>query len=156
MNPVSLVARNPVLQFDAVRCTEMQCVSVLLPQLYIFGGEKSCVAVWCSVLQRVAVCMCAASTNSVSWAARNLVMQCGAMCCSVVQCVVLSCTVLQCGAVCCSVVQCGAVCCGELQCVCVLFPRTLYLRWRRNPVLQHVAACCSELQCSVVWCSVLQ
>jgi len=37
------------------------------------------------------------------------VLQCGAVCCSVVQCVAVWCGVLQCGAACCSVVQCVAV-----------------------------------------------
>ena len=50
-----------------------------------------CVAVCCSVLQRVAVC------------------------CSVLQCVAVFCSMLQYGAVCCSVLQCFAVCCSVLQ-----------------------------------------
>jgi len=57
------------------------------------------------------------------------VMQCVAVCCSVLQCA------LQCVAVCCNVLQCVAVCCSVLQCV---------------------AVCCSVRQCVAVCCSVLQ
>ena len=68
-------------------------------------------------------------------------LQCVAVCCSVLQCVAESrkdfgpllsrparrlLSVLQCAAVCCSVLQCVAVCCSVLQCV---------------------AVCCSVLQC---------
>jgi len=47
------------------------------------------------------------------------VLQCVAVCCSVVQCVAVCCSVLQCVAVCCSVVQCGAAA-NVLQGVAVL------------------------------------
>ena len=43
-------------------------------------------------------------------------LQCVAVCCSVLQCVAVCCSVLQCSAVCCSVLQCVAVCCNVLQC----------------------------------------
>ena len=36
------------------------------------------------------------------------------------QCVAVCCSVLQCVAVCCSVLQCVAVCCSVLQCVAVI------------------------------------
>jgi len=67
------------------------------------------------------------------------VLQCVAVCCSVLQCadsvfvslafsvslvhqrVAVCCSVLQCVAVCCSVLQCVAVCCSELQCVAVCY-----------------------------------
>jgi len=51
------------------------------------------------------------------------VMQCAAVCCSVLQCVAVCCSVLQCVAVRCSVLQCVAVCCSALQCVAVI-PRS--------------------------------
>jgi len=44
-------------------------------------------------------------------------LQCVAVCCSVLKCVAVCCKVLQDVAVCCSVLQCVAVCCGVLQCV---------------------------------------
>ena len=53
--------------------------------------------------------------------------------------------VLQCVAVCCSVVQCVAMCCNVLQCVAV--------RCSVCIVLQHVAACCSVLQRVAACCS---
>ena len=51
-------------------------------------------------------------------------LQCVAVCCSVLQRVAVCCGVLQCAAVCCSVhdVSCGEVCCSVLQCVAVLLP----------------------------------
>ena len=99
------------------------------------------VAVWCSVLQCVAMC-CS-------------VLQCAAVCCSVLQCVIvycsaafgcffLACRTLQCVAVCCSMLQYVAVCCSMLQCVVA-----------RCSVLQCVAVCCSVLQCITVYYSVL-
>jgi len=36
-----------------------------------------------------------------------VMLQCVAVCCSVLQCVAVCCSVLQCVAVCCSVLQCG-------------------------------------------------
>ena len=79
-----------------------------------------CVAVCCSVLQRVAVCcsvlQCVAAFCNV--------LQCVAVCCSVLQCVTYEWViesrhmyVLQCVAVCCSVLQCAAICCSVLHCV---------------------------------------
>ena len=59
-------------------------------------------------------------------------LQCVAVCCSVLQCAAVCCSVLQCVAVCCSVLQCAAVCLSVLQCV---------------------AVCCSVLQCVAVCCS---
>jgi len=76
---------------------------------------------------------------------RSSVLQCAAVCCSMLQRVAggndkelrLSYGVAQvkCLAVCCSVLQCVAVCCGVLQCVAVYCG-----------VLQRVAVCCSVLQ----------
>jgi len=81
------------------------------------------------------------------------VLQCVAVCCSVLQCVAVCrhtepepssavcCSVLVgCVAVCCSVLQCVAVCCSVFhlrQCVAVCW----------SGVLQCVAVCCSVLQC---------
>jgi len=64
-----------------------------------------CVAVWCTVLQCGALC-CSVVHCVAVWCT---VLQCGAVCCSVVHCVAVWCTVVQCGAVCCSVVHCVAV-----------------------------------------------
>ena len=86
-------------------------------------------------------------------------LQCVAVCCSVVVwclllCVVSFCSELQCVPFekvrwkCCSVLQCGSVvlcvvsCCSELQCEAM---RTI--RERRGG---NVAVCCSELQCGSV------
>jgi len=81
--------------------------------------------VCCSVLQCVAVC--------------GSVMQCFTVCCNVLQSVAVCGSVLQCVTVCCSVLQRVAVCCSLLQyvvsCVCV-------------------TVCCSVLQCIVICCGV--
>ena len=42
-------------------------------------------------------------------------LQCVAVCCSVLQCAAVCCSVLQCAAVCYSTLQCTAVCCNVLQ-----------------------------------------
>jgi len=67
---------------------------------------QQCGAVWCSVVQCVAVCR--------SWCALGT----SAGCCSVLQCVAVCCSVLQCVAVCCSVLQCVAVCSSVLGLLC--------------------------------------
>ena len=81
------------------------------------------------------------------------------------QCVAVCCSVLQCVAVCCSVLQCVAVCCSAY----ISRPRTSAMVPHLRPesfqdeshhvccsVLQCVAVCCSVLQCVAVCCSVLQ
>ena len=70
-------------------------------------------------------------------------LQCVAVCCSVLRCDAVCCSVLQCAAVC---YKCGAVCqvkYSVLQCVAV--------SQMCRSVLQCTAVCCSMLQ---VWCSV--
>jgi len=104
---------------------------IRVPRLfYVYAMPYSyvCVAVCCSVLQRVAVC------------------------CSVLQCVAVCCSVLQRVAVCCSVpsrsfaVTYSYVCHGLFMCV----PCLIHMY-----VLQYVAVCCSVLQYVAVCCSVL-
>jgi len=87
-----------------------------------------CGAVWCSVLQCVAV------LHDISGQIR--VAGCAQCVAGVLQCVAVCCSALQCIAVCCSVLQCVA---GVLHCVAV---------WCR--VLQCVALYCSVLQCVAV------
>ena len=76
-------------------------------------------------------------------------LQCAAVCCSVLQRVAACCSVLQCVAVCCSVVRCSAVWCSALQRVC-------FAPIASGFVLQCVAVCYSVLQCVAVCCTVLQ
>jgi len=71
----------------------------------------------------------------------SLVVQCGAVRCSVLQCVAVRYSVLQCVTVCCSALQCVAVRYSVLQCVTVCCS-----------VLQCVAVCYSVLQCVTVCC----
>jgi len=122
-----------------------------------------CVAVCCSTTQyRVSVTDC-----SSSWGLE--VLQCIAVCCSVLQCADVFCSSLQCIAVCCSVLQCVAVCCSVLQCVPISFVggkshhSVVYCNVLQHCVaeccivLQCVAAlCCRVLHCVVVCCSVSQ
>ena len=82
----------PVLQRAATpsaesSCRVLECVGVCCNTFDRATQSQAqstnvCVAVCCSVLQRVAAC-CS-------------VMQCVAMCCSVLQCVAVRCSVLQC------------------------------------------------------------
>jgi len=70
----------------------------------------------------------------------------------VLQCVAVCCSMLQCVAVCCSVLQCVAVCCSVLQCVAIELLRgehinmiyeTYWLQQRYGIcVLQGVAVGC--------------
>ena len=62
---------------------------------------------------------------------------------------------LQCVAVCCSVLQCVAVRCSKLQCVVFVFVSMIELRGFGivcSSVLQGVAVCCSEMQEVAVRC----
>jgi len=92
-----------------------------------------CVAVWCSVLQRVAAC-CSVSTLRLKRVTLvNTVRESVAVCCCVLQCVAVCCsvstlrvkrgtlinTVHESVAVVCSVLQCVTVCYSALQCVAV-------------------------------------
>ena len=67
-------------------------------------------AACCSVLQCVAMYRCAHELGIPKTDINMCVLQCGAVCCSVVQRVAACCNVLQCVAVCCSVLQCAAMC----------------------------------------------
>jgi len=81
-------------------------------------------------------------------------LQCVAMCCSVLQCAAVCCSVLQCVAVCCSVLQCVAVRCSLLRALNTIF------QWHSRSVGRYidryVAVCCicSVLQFAAVCCSV--
>jgi len=95
------------------------------------------VAVWCSVLQRVAACCSVLQRVAVCCSVLQCYVTClhmrwmfvrsngpvmnfknmVAVCCSVLQCVAVRCCVLQCAAVCCSALLCVAVCCSVLRCV---------------------------------------
>jgi len=96
-------------------------------------------------------------------------LQCVAVCCSVLQCILslkadvqtyndvakifrcvaVCCSVLQRVAVCCSVLQCVAVCCSAC-CLSKLMFRVIITVPRFSGVLQRVVVCCSVLQCFAV------
>jgi len=131
------------------------CINIL--RVFSCGNHVSVLqygAVWCSVLQCVAVCYSVVPHVAVhifialvcSW--RNCVsdccvLQCAAVCCSVA----VFCSMWQCVAVCCSVLQCVAVCCSAY-----LHRFSLFL----EELCQCDTVCCSELRCAVVCSSVLQ
>ena len=71
------------------------------------------------------------------------------------QCVAVCCSVLQCVAVCCSVMQCVAPCCSALQYVAVRCRMLQFVAVRCN-ALQCAATCCNVLQCVAICCHVLQ
>ena len=77
-------------------------------------------------------------------------LQCVAVCGSVLQWVVVGCSGLQCVAVCCSVLQCVAVCCSILQ--SVLVPSQFAVDNDKNTLstLQHTATHCNSLQLTVL------
>jgi len=111
-----------------------------------------CVAVFCSVLQRVAVCRVAVCCRAAVFALASSEFT---VCCSVLQCVAVCCRVLQCVAVCHSVLPCVIECCSVLLCVAV---RYLPLCWR-NAALTLASSedtvCCRVLQCVIVCCGVV-
>ena len=82
------------------------------------------------------------------FAVRCSVLQCVAVCCSVLQpvrdalCLILNESCSQCVAVCCSVLQCVAVCCSVLQPV-----RDVLCLILNESCSQYVAVHCSVLQC---------
>jgi len=83
-------------------------------------GLLQSVAVCCSVLQYVAVCcstlLLSCNRSFFSFSETLFVQYCEvSQTDSVLQCVAVCCSVLQCVAVCCSVLQCVAVCCSVLQ-----------------------------------------
>jgi len=73
------------------------------------------------VLQCVAVCcsvlQCVATSEFIE--TRDACVLAMEYVAGVLQCVAVCCSVLQCVVVCCSALQCGAVCCSALQCVTV-------------------------------------
>jgi len=92
----------------------------------------------CCVLQHVLQCVAGCCTFFAGTARRSPrspsgVLQCVAVCCSVLQCVAVCCSVLQCVAL-----QCVAVCCSVLQCVEVCCS-----------VLQYGTVCSNVLQCVI-------
>jgi len=110
------------------------------------------------------------------------VLQCVAVCCSVLQCVADPCVYTyrrafgqratrgMANVACCSVLQCVAVCCSAMQIYVYKGteepkgrPMVLQMQQAEHPhtaeapvVLQYVAVCCSALQCVAVCCSTLQ
>ena len=126
---VAAVCCSGVLQFAAMFCSvSHRCI--LLGCFVSTADKKQCVAVCCSVLQRVAVC------------------------CSVLQYVAVC--VLQCAAVCSYVIQCG---CSVLRCVPPMRSTDTLRQHSRYKavccsVLQSIAGGCNVLQCIAVCCGV--
>jgi len=117
-----------VLHFPAAGSIQAVCLSL---------SQSMCVIVYCRVLPCAAMfcCVLQPASDPLSFPFSEHVLQCVAVCCSVMQLTPLrSCASLfprSC------VLQCVAVCCSVLQCV-------------------DVAVCCSVLMCVAVYCSVLQ
>jgi len=134
---------------------------------------SQCVAVCRSALHRVTffsgkrdeIALLAAQIAALSSACHGQVLQCVAVCCSVLQCVAAlwaagvlwhdpaCCSVLQRVAVCCSVWQRIAVCCKVFTSLCSAWAVS------QSSVLQCVAvrrSVLQMLQCVAVCCSVLQ
>jgi len=69
----------------------------------LFYSVLQCVAVCCSVLQRIAAALLCIRIYLTICSLSSLLIY--TVCCSVLQCVAVCCDVLQCVAVCCSVLQ---------------------------------------------------
>ena len=120
----------PVAMWHDLLMCDSTCLSLSQPKV-------QCVAVWCSVLQCVAVCSLICNSTDLSLSEPKV--QCVAVCCSLLQCVAVCCRVLQCVAVCCSVLQCVSVCtliCDSTD-LSLSEPKVQVLR----SVLQCVAVC---------------
>jgi len=92
------------------------------------------------VLQCVAVCFSVMKCDAV----HRSVLQCNAACCSVLQYVAVCCSVLQCIAACYSVLQCGAVYCSVLQCVavcCTSLPASKPSTWNEYTGWRSLIGC---------------
>ena len=130
-----------------MRCSILKCVVVLDQREWSHG------VFWYGVLQCVAVCC----SMLQSVAVRRSVLQYVAVCCSIYSmCMIPWRVSVRRVAICCSMLQCVAVCCSALHCVAVLVRRV----WSRGMyplrVLQCTTERCSALQCVAVCCSVLQ
>ena len=138
-------------------------------------------AVWCRVLQFVAVCcsmlLCIyirGCASIIAWYSPQT-LQCDAACCSVMQRVAVCTSVLHRVAVCCRMLQCVAGCGSMLQSVLVpqsdrIFVCYIYMHVYVWTYIIHewigfnghfrlpecVAVCCSVLRCAVQCCSVVQ
>ena len=138
-----------------------QCVIDMLWHVCLV--HQSCVAVFCYVLQFVAMfCNVLQCVADMIW---HLRLVCQFICCSVSVC----CSMLQCVAVYGGdnmastsgppvyVLQCFAVCCSVLQCVAdVIWHLCLFHQSVNFSVFLCATACCSVFQCVPVSCSVLQ
>ena len=116
-----------------------------------------CVAMRCSVLQRVVNFVSAPRANGI-WicvfvAVFCNVLQCVAVCCSALPCVAVGCSALQCVAVRCSVLQCVVLLQCEFVIQLIAFEGQFF---EVQCVAVYFAVCCSVLQCAAVCCSVVQ
>jgi len=105
----------------AVRCSVLQCVQCCVLHLRVVRLDVPVCVQAGRVFQRVAVYICCVLLQCFV-AVYCSVLQCVAVCCSVLQCAAMCCNVpdhisLECRVtLCCSVLQCVAVCCSVLQC----------------------------------------
>jgi len=101
------------------------------------GLQMTVLVIW--LLQCVAVCCSVLqhTAGSCLVVARILqwlvLLQCDAVCCSVWQCAAVCCCVLQCVAVCCNVLQSVAVCCCAA--------RTCRMAFQTNALVMRVCVC---------------
>ena len=100
------------------------------------------VAVWCSVLQCVAVC-CSVMQKSAHDTRHSLKLTSLQF-------------ALQCVAVCCSVLQCVSVCCSVLQCVAEIGTRQVTFANANFSRLQQSTSHCSTVQHTAAHCNTLQ
>jgi len=98
-------------------------------------GVRTCIQICCancSVLQCVAVCYSVLQCIALRCRSLDQSMHTfGVRMCSVLQCGVVWCSVVQCGAVCYCVLHCGAACCSVLQRVAVSRPIDIHA-WYEN------------------------
>jgi len=108
-------------------------------------------------MQSAAVCYTVTHCNRVLMKISTYPMNQQRTHCSVLQCVAVCCSVLQRVAVyarrvavCCSVMHCAPVCCSMCQVTRMETRYDTHYNQQHSYVLQRVAACCSVLQCVAV------
>jgi len=122
-----------------------------------YSLSRRCTLLLCCICLRFVVCSWRSISICGTWLINMLdmrdVLQCVAVCCSVLQSHCRCHGSRQCVAVCCSVLQCVAVCCSVLQCVLDMRDVTHWvasaLEWIHAPhcnTLQHTATHCNTLQ----------
>jgi len=146
-----------VLQFVAVVANQHLERACNTTAMFLSFSVLMRISVYCSVLQRVTLCVAVRCSGNKSASGDSLRCHCGV---SLVQCVAVHCSVLQCAAVCAAV--CVAVCVA-VSCSVLQWEKTSVavscsaLQWEQTILRRHAMPlpCVSRVVRCSVYCSVL-